>query len=93
MNILVFGDQTANQDELLRKAFLCLHNTLLQKFLHSVTYVLQEEIQSLPFYQRTAIPTFSKVEDLVILYYEKGIKNPLLENCFITIAQLVHYIG
>ena len=93
MNILIFGDQTADQYPLLRKASLCKNNALLTGFLERVSVCLREEVQKLPRTQRDQIPDFLRVSDLVEAYYAKGLKIPQLESALVTIAQLAHYIG
>jgi hypothetical protein len=93
MNILIFGDQTADQYPLLRKACLRKENAILQTFLDRVGVALRDEVQRLPRSQRDSIPDFLTVSHLVDAYYENGLKIPHLESCFVTIAQLAHYIG
>nr|UXX20005.1 polyketide synthase [Lophiotrema sp.] len=93
MNILIFGDQTADQYPLLRKASLRKNNALLSTFLERTSVALREEVQKLPRTQRDQIPDFLRVSDLVEAYYAKGVKTPQLESCMVTIAQLAHYIG
>ncbi|KAF2738000.1 polyketide synthase PksA [Polyplosphaeria fusca] len=93
MNVLIFGDQTADQYPLLRKASLRKTNALLTTFLERTSVVLREEVQKLPRTQREQIPDFLRVTDLVEAYYAKGLKVPQLESAMVTIAQLAHYIG
>lgn len=96
-NVLLFGDQTAEQYPLLRKVVLRYSNALVMSFLERVTVVLREEIKALPRTQRDAVPDFLTVSNLIEAYYEAGIKTglklPQLESAFNTIAQLGHYIG
>ncbi|KAF2266220.1 polyketide synthase [Lojkania enalia] len=93
MNILIFGDQTADQYPLLRKAVTRKNNDALSTFLERVSVALREEVQKLPRTQREQIPDFLRVSDLVEAYYSKGSKIPQLESCMVTIAQLAHYFG
>ena len=93
MNALIFGDQTADQYVVLRKAITWQDNALLNTFLERSSVVLREETQKLPRWQREQIPDFLTVGDLVEAYYAKGQKIPQLESCLVTIAQLAHYIG
>ena len=93
MNILIFGDQTADQYPILRKASLRKNNALLMTFLDRVSVALREEVQKLPRTQREQIPDFLKLTDLVEAYYAKGLKIPQIESCMVTIAQLAHYVG
>ncbi|KAJ4348315.1 polyketide synthase [Didymosphaeria variabile] len=93
MNALIFGDQTADQYVLLRKAVTWKDNALLKTFLERISVVLREETQKLPRSQREQIPDFLTVGDLVEAYYATSSKVAQLESCMVTIAQLAHYIG
>jgi hypothetical protein len=93
MNLLIFGDQTAEQYPLLRKACTWKNNATLTTFLDRVSVVLRDEVEKLPRTQRDQIPDFLTTWDLVEAYYSKGTKAPQLESCMVTIAQLAHYIG
>ncbi|KAL5395849.1 Type I Iterative PKS [Paraphaeosphaeria minitans] len=93
MNALIFGDQTADQYVVLRKAITWQDNALLKTFLERISVVLREETQKLPRAQREQIPDFLTVGDLVEAYYAKSSKVTQLESCMVTIAQLAHYIG
>ncbi|KAF2018415.1 polyketide synthase [Aaosphaeria arxii CBS 175.79] len=93
MNVFIFGDQTADQYPLLRKANVWKGNALLSNFLERTSVVLREEIQRLPKTQREQIPDFLRLSDLVEAYYAKGLKIPQIESSMVTIAQLAHYIG
>ncbi|KAL1305990.1 hypothetical protein AAFC00_004123 [Neodothiora populina] len=95
-NVLLFGDQTAEQYPLLRKVVLRYQNPLVSTFLERASVVLREEINALPRTQRDAIPDFLTISNLVEAYYEKGLtgfKLPQMESALVTIAQLGHYIG
>lgn len=93
MNTLIFGDQTADQYVVLRKAVTWKDNALLKTFLERTSVVLREETQKLPRWQREQIPDFLTVGDLVEAYYAKGSKVTQLESCMVTISQLAHFIG
>ncbi|OAL46128.1 ketoacyl-synt-domain-containing protein [Pyrenochaeta sp. DS3sAY3a] len=93
MNLLIFGDQTADQYPLLRKACTWKNNSALTTFLDRISVVIRDEVQKLPRTQRDQIPDFLTVWDLIEAYYAKGTKVPQLESCMVTIAQLAHYIG
>ncbi|KAI5380299.1 Type I Iterative PKS [Alternaria postmessia] len=93
MNVLIFGDQTADQYPLLRKACTWKNNSTLTTFLDRVSQVVREEVQKLPRTQRDQIPNFLTTWDLIEAYYAKGLKIPQLESCLVTIAQLAHFIG
>jgi hypothetical protein len=93
MNLLVFGDQTADQYPLLKRACTWKNNATLTTFLDRISVVLREEVEKLPRTQRAPMPDFLTTWDLVEAYYTKGVKIPQLESCLVTIAQLAHYIG
>ncbi|KAF2204098.1 ketoacyl-synt-domain-containing protein [Delitschia confertaspora ATCC 74209] len=93
MNTFVFGDQTTDQRPLLRKVCTRKNNSLLSTFLERARVVLRNEVLKLPYRQRQKIPDFLTIGDLVEAYHEKGEKLVSLESCFVTIAQLAHYIG
>jgi hypothetical protein len=93
MNVLIFGDQTTDQYNLLRKACTWKNNPSLATFLDRSSVVLRDEVQKLPKTQRQLIPDFLTTWDLIEAYRAKGLKVPELESCLVTIAQLAHYIG
>ncbi|KAI9688899.1 MAG: Type I Iterative PKS [Bathelium mastoideum] len=93
MNVLLFGDQTADQTSLLRKVVNRKENALLQTFLDQVSVALREETRKLPKIIRSTIPDFLTVKHLLEAYIEKGTKVPQLESCLVVIAQLSHFIG
>jgi hypothetical protein len=93
MNLLIFGDQTAEQYPLLRKACTWKNNATLTTFLDRVSVVIRDEVQKLPKTQRDQIPDFLTTWDLVEAYYSKGVKVAQMESCMVTLAQLAHYIG
>ncbi|KAF1988370.1 polyketide synthase-like protein [Aulographum hederae CBS 113979] len=93
MNVLIFGDQTADQFQLLRKVCARKDNTLLTTFLERVAVALREEVQKLPKTRRDLIPNFLALSHLVEAYYDKGVKIPELESCLVVTAQLAHFIG
>ena len=93
MNVFLFGDQTADQYPLLRKACLRKDNAVLSIFFERVSVALRHEIQLLPHTLRESMPDFLTVATLVDTYYEKGLCTPQLESCMVTLAQLAHFIG
>lgn len=92
-NVLLFGDQTAEQYPLLHKIVLRKENALVRSFVEQVSRALREETRLLPRSQRDQIPDFLTVNDLKEAYYQKGTKVPMLESALVTITQLGHYIG
>ena len=93
MDLLLFGDQTADQYPLLRKICNRKDNALLSTFLERVSVALRNEVSKLPRPQRDSIPDFLTVGQLVEAYYEKSLKIPQIESCLVTLAQLAHFIG
>ena len=92
MNVLLFGDQTADQYQILRRAVLHKHNAILTSFLEHATLAVKNEIRRLPRWRRNAFPDFSSMNSLVEHYYAQGTKIEELESCLVTVAQLAHYI-
>lgn len=93
MDILLFGDQTAEQSSLLKKIAHKKDNVLLSTFLERISVVLREEVTRLPRSQRDLIPDFLTIHHLVEAYGEKEQKVPHLESAFVTIAQIAHCLG
>ena len=93
MNVLIFGDQTADQTQLLRQILKRKDNTLLSSFLERAAAAVRDEVEKLPKIKRASIPDFLTISHLIEAYYEKGTKLPQLESCLVTIAQLAHFIG
>ncbi|KAI9670205.1 MAG: Type I Iterative PKS [Alyxoria varia] len=93
MNVLVFGDQTADQYSILRKASL-RKNAVITTFLEQVSVALRVEVRRLPRTRRDQIPPFLTVSDLVESYYSPNVRKiPEIESCLVTVSQLSHYIG
>lgn len=93
MDVLLFGDQTADQAPLLRKLALRKDNAIVATFLERASVALREEIRHLPRTRREAIPDFLTISNLVEAYFAKGVKIPDIESTLVTISQLAHYIG
>jgi len=92
-NVLLFGDQTADQYTLLHNIVLRKENALVRNFVERVSVALREETGLLPRNQRNVIPDFLTLNDLIEAYYQTGDKVPMIESALVTIAQLGHYIG
>ncbi|KAK5113527.1 polyketide synthase [Meristemomyces frigidus] len=92
-NILLFGDQTAEQYALLHRLILRKENGLLRSFIERCSVALRDETRKLPRSQRNVIPDFLTLNDLVEAYYQKGLKVPMLESALVTITQLGHYLA
>lgn len=93
MDVLLFGDQTADQYPLLRKLTLRKDNAIVSTFLERVSVALRDETRKLPRARRELIPDFLNVSNLIEAYFEGGVKVPELESSLVTISQLAHYIG
>lgn len=93
MDVLLFGDQTADQYPLLRKLTQRKDNAIVSTFLDRVSVALRDETRKLPRSRREVVPDFLNVSNLIEAYFEKGVKVPELESSLVTICQLAHYIG
>ncbi|KAB8659338.1 hypothetical protein FH972_026227 [Carpinus fangiana] len=93
MDLLLFGDQTADQSELLRTCLLRKNNAVLVSFLERAGVVLQEEVRALPQLRRQRVPNFLTISNLVDRYFEAGIRLPEIDTALLTISQLSHYLG
>ncbi|TKX24669.1 polyketide synthase-like protein [Elsinoe australis] len=92
-NVLLLGDQTADQQSLLRKLVLRRKNALLTTFHEQVSVVLREETSKLPAQQRKQIPNFLALNTLVEAYYTGSARLPILESTFVALTQLSHHIA
>ena len=92
-NIILLGDQTAEQYPLLRKIVLRKDNALIINFLERCSVVLRHEVQSLPRRQRDMVPDFLSVTELIEAYRQAGHRVLPIETALLTISQLGHYIG
>jgi hypothetical protein len=93
LHLLLLGDQTSSQYELLRDASIHKRWETLVSFLERVRIVIREEVHKLPATRREPFPDFQRISDLVEAYQASGKKIPQLESCLVTIAQLAHCIG
>ncbi len=93
MNVLIFGDQTADQTPLLRSIVSRKDNSSLSTFLERGSLALKEEVQRLHLNQRSLIPNFLTVGHLLESYLQLGSKVSALESALLTLTQLAHFIG
>ncbi|TVY82326.1 Conidial yellow pigment biosynthesis polyketide synthase [Lachnellula suecica] len=93
MDVILFGDQTADFQAFLAKALVRKDLPLLCSFLEKVHVALQDEISSLPATSRRSFPQFSNVTEFVSRYYQKQHFNPAAESAIACLAQLTHFIG
>ena len=92
-DLYIFGDQTASQEQLLKRVSARKDNGLLTAFVQRSTSLLQDEIGALPQRRRARMPDFLTLAHLVETYYLNDTKIPELESALLTIAQLSHFIG
>lgn len=92
-NVILFGDQTAEQYPLLHRIVLRKDNAPLANFVERIALAIREETRTLPRSQRDAIPDFLTLNNLIEAYYQKGVKVPMIESALLTATQIGHYIG
>jgi hypothetical protein len=93
MNVILFGDQTADPQQFLTKVLRRKGSPLLSSFLEQAQVVLQEEISSQSPSHRRELPAFSNVAEFVERYYKADQPNIAIESTVTCLAQLVHFIG
>lgn len=93
MEILVFGDQTADQYPFLRSITTRKESALVSAFLERVSVTLRAETRRLPRTRREQFPDFLTVGNLIQRYHEAEAKIPELESALVTLSQLSHYLG
>lgn len=93
MDVLLFGDQTADQYPLLRKVLARKDNSLLTTFLERSAVALRDEVRRMPKSRREVMPDFLTISNMIENYAEKGVKVAEMESVITTISQLAHYIG
>ena len=93
MEILLFGDQTADQYLLLQNAALQRNTPFVVAFVERSSKALREETRRLPHSRRERIPDFLHLSSLIEVYNEGHLKVPELESALATISQLGYYIG
>ncbi|KAK2629894.1 hypothetical protein QTJ16_000714 [Diplocarpon rosae] len=93
MDVILFGDQTADPKTFLTKVLRRKGSPLLHSFLEQVQVALQDEISSLPSSSRRDLPPFSNVAELVERYYNAERYSIAMESTLTCLAQLSHFIG
>ena len=91
--LLLFSDHAAPEYDLLQSVVLCKKIPLLQNFVERVSVALREEIRKLPHHERTQIPDFRTINDLIEAYRQSHCQSPVLESALSTIALIGQYIG
>ena len=92
VDIILFGDQTADYkpiltDSLSRKGF-----PLLTFFTEQAGSVIREEIKALPKRWRDRTPPFSNVQELMEREYDPLIREAALDSAMTSLAQLAYFI-
>jgi hypothetical protein len=93
MDVVLFGDQTADCETFLKKALRRKGCPLLSSFLEQATTALQIEISSLPSGSRRHLPNFSNIAEFVERYYAESKPDVAIESTITCLAQLTHFIG
>ena len=89
--ILLFGDQTNQFDEGIRRLSQHKDNAFLISFLERCHFALRLEIGKLPISQRQLFPRFTSILDL-LARYKKISDNPALEGALTCIHQVASFI-
>ncbi|KAL9030755.1 MAG: hypothetical protein Q9196_001159 [Gyalolechia fulgens] len=95
MNILLFGDQTTDYHDNLRKKLHQKDNPVLSSFLEKTSAALREEVALQPRVVRDTIPSFFSLLELVNWFDESNVANPAVESAVCTtcqIACLINYL-
>ena len=93
MDVVLFGDQTADCQSFLKKSSRRKGCPLLSSFLKQAHVALQDEISSSPSSSRQHIPAFSTVSELAERYNAAAYSNLAVESAITCLAQLTHFIG
>jgi len=91
-NILLFGDETGDFREPLRKLCERRRGVVFLHFVERLKETLRDELRQHPRYVQAQIPPFTDFLDLVRRYIESGSKNPILETTLACICQLASVI-
>ena len=91
MKVLVFGDQTADQQTLLRSLCSIKGNAALSNFLEFSSLALREEVEKLNRSRKEAIPYFRNIYELNEVYCNDKVSLPELESSLTVITQLGHF--
>lgn len=92
MQILIFGDQTADCRTFLSAVFRRKGDVLLNSFLEQASNAIREEI-SRSRGIASNIPSFGTIQELTERYFRNGASNAAIESTLLCVAQLAHYIG
>ena len=93
MDVVLFGDQTVDCRQFLKKALRRKGCPILSSFLDQVQIALQNEISALPAGSRRHIAPFSNLAEFVERYYTDSQPNTVVDSVITCLAQLTHFIG
>lgn len=91
LELLVFGDVTANFESELRELLHVRDNEAMQSLFDRVAYVLRDELGKQPSAVQDLFPRFTTLIDLVAKLGENE-GAPVLRFCLMTVAQLAKFI-
>ncbi|TGO36632.1 hypothetical protein BHYA_0119g00220 [Botrytis hyacinthi] len=93
MDVILFGDQTADCQSFLKKALRRKNCPILSTFLEQAHAALQDELSSLPSTARQHVAVFSSVSEFTERYFEADHPDLAVESAITCLAQLTHFIG
>ena len=86
--VLLFGDETGDFRELLRKLCERRKGAIFSHFIDRLNEVLRDEVRRQPRYVKRLIPPFTDVLGLVTQYQDATSRNQILETTLTCICQL-----
>ena len=93
MKVLLFGDQALDIQAFLRAQLNAGRtNPLIRSFFERVGAALRFEVAQLPPSERSNIPDFTTIEELVDRSYSRPSCNVGIESAIFCISQLAHYM-
>ncbi|MCJ1476563.1 hypothetical protein MMC13_005229 [Lambiella insularis] len=93
VEIVLFGDQTADYKPFLKDALSRKGFPILTSFLEQGGRVLREEVAALPARWRDHIPPFSNVRELAERQHDFSPQEAALESALTSLAHLAHFIS
>lgn len=86
--VLLFGDETGDFQDPLRKLCERQKGVLFLHFIDRLNQVLHDELRQHPRHAKKQIPPFTDVLDLVKQYQDSASRNQILETTLACICQL-----
>lgn len=86
--VLLFGDETADFRDPLRKLCERQKGVIFLHFVDRLNQILHDEVRRLPRHAAKQIPPFTDVLDLVKKYLDSASRNQILETTLACICQL-----